>query len=270
MHSKETIHWVQYDIPPFYIKNGSYSGKGVVDITDAMIRAQLPQYNHVIIWANIARIKLMMEQGKEVVCGSMIKTPEREMHQIFSTFHKKLPTAPHVVIPSSEKDTYKKYMVDADNIDLLRLIQSQDKKGYVIASRSYGSKFDLAIQEQKNKRITYSLNAPMGNVLDMLLKDKSGFTIAYPEEITYHAESKYGYGSSTESKLKIASYLGKLTIINIKGQPAEVLTYVTAPKTEWGYKVMSDINEALIRLRSNPDYDDDNYIGRDALNHYMH
>ncbi len=24
--AKETIHWAQYDIPPFYIKDGSYSG----------------------------------------------------------------------------------------------------------------------------------------------------------------------------------------------------------------------------------------------------
>lgn len=63
--AKETIHWAQYDIPPFYIKDGRYSGRGVVDVTDAMIRAELPQYNHVIIWANIARIQRMMQQGKK-------------------------------------------------------------------------------------------------------------------------------------------------------------------------------------------------------------
>ncbi|HHQ4603152.1 TPA: TIGR02285 family protein, partial [Aeromonas veronii] len=130
--AKETIHWVQYDIPPFYIKDGSYSGRGVVDVTDAMIRAELPQYNHVIIWANIARIRHMMEQGQKVVCGNMIKTPEREKYQTFSTFHKTLSTAPHVIIPSSELNTYKQYIIDGDGVDLLRLIQSKDKLGYFI------------------------------------------------------------------------------------------------------------------------------------------
>ncbi|WP_288726830.1 TIGR02285 family protein [uncultured Aeromonas sp.] len=270
VYSKETIHWVQYDIPPFYIKDGSYSGRGVVDVTDAMIRAELPQYNHVIIWANIARIRHMMEQGQKVVCGNMIKTPEREAYQTFSTFHKKLPTAPHVIIPSSERDTYKKYMVDGSTIDLLSLIKSKDKKGYFIASRSYGSKFDQAIQEQKNKRVSYSLNAPMGNILDLLLKDKSGFSIAYPEEIIYHAESKYGYNSSTDSKLNVASYRGKFAIINIYGQPKEIFTYVAAPKTEWGYKVMADINKALAKLQSNPDYINENYVWRDVVNNDTH
>lgn len=212
----------------------------------------------------------MMEQGQKVVCGNMIKTPEREAYQTFSTFHKKLPTAPHVIIPSSERDTYKKYMVDGSTIDLLSLIKSKDKKGYFIASRSYGSKFDQAIQEQKNKRVSYSLNAPMGNILDLLLKDKSGFAIAYPEEIIYHAESKYGYSSSTDSKLNITSYRGKFTIIDIYGQPKEIFTYVAAPKTEWGYKVMADINKALAKLQSNPDYINENYVWRDVVNHDMH
>ncbi|HIC8797990.1 TPA: TIGR02285 family protein [Aeromonas veronii] len=269
VYSKETIHWVQYDIPPFYIKDGSYSGRGVVDVTDAMIRAELPQYNHVIIWANIARIRHMMEQGQKVVCGNMIKTPEREAYQTFSTFHKKLPTAPHVIIPSSERDTYKKYMVDGSTIDLLSLIKSKDKKGYFIASRSYGSKFDLAIKDKTNKRINYSLNAPMGNVLDMLLKDVNGFTVAYPEEIIYYTESKFGYGSSTVSDLNKKAYLGKFKVLPIAGQPKEISTYVAAPKTEWGDKVISDINEALSKLKSNPAYINENYMWRNLPNHDM-
>lgn len=267
--AKETIHWVQYDIPPFYIKDGSYSGRGVVDVTDAMIRAELPQYNHVIIWANIARIKQMMQQGKKVVCGNMLKTPEREKYQTFSTFHKTLSTAPHIIIPSSELNTYKQYIIDGDGVDLLRLIQSKDKLGYFIASRSYGSKFDLAIKDKTNKRVNYSLNAPMGNVLDMLLKDVNGFTVAYPEEIIYYTESKFGYGSSTVSDLNKKAYLGKLKVLPIAGQPKEISTYVAAPKTEWGYRVISDINEALSKLKSNPAYINENYMWRNLPNHDM-
>ncbi|WP_260393192.1 TIGR02285 family protein [Aeromonas jandaei] len=260
--SKETIHWVQYDIPPFYIKDGSYSGRGVVDVTDEMIRAELPQYNHVIIWANIARIRHMMEQGKNVVCGNMLKTPEREKYQTFSRINRRLPTAPHVIIPSSEQASYDKYMINSESVDLLKLIESKDKIGYFIASRSYGSKFDAAIQAQKNKRVNHALNAPMGNVLDMLVKDKSGFTIAYPEELIYHAESKFGYGSSISSDLNKKSYLGKFKIFSITGQPKEIATYVAAPKTEWGHKVISDINQALIKAQSNSNFISDNYKWR--------
>ncbi|MGE6181011.1 TIGR02285 family protein [Aeromonas salmonicida] len=254
--AKETIHWVQYDIPPFYIKDGSYSGKGVVDITDAMIREQLPQYNHVVTWANIARIRLMMEQGKNVVCGNMIKTPEREKYQVFSDIHKELSTSPHVIIPSSEEENYEEYIVDGEGVDLLKLIQSKDKLGYFIASRSYGSKFDKAITEKNNKRVNYSLNAPMSNVLDMILKDEKGFTVAYPEEITYHVETKYGYGSSITSDVNKISYKSKFKIKPISGQAEHIMTYVTAPKTPWGFKVMNDINDALVRLQSDPKFID--------------
>lgn len=264
--AKETIHWVQYDIPPFYIKDGSYSGRGIVDVTDAMIREQLPQYNHVIIWANIARIRLMMEQGKKVVCGNMIKTPEREKYQVFSDSYKRTSTAPHVIIPSKVEGSYKQYIVDGDGVDLLKLIQSKDRLGYFIASRSYGSKFDKAIADQNNKRVNYSLNAPMGNVLDMILKDDKGFTVAYPEEITYYVETKYGYGSSITSEVNKKSYRAKFLIKPILGQSNYILTYVTAPKTEWGYKVMGDINSALLKLQLNPNFMSEEYIWKDKSN----
>lgn len=264
--AKETLYWAQYDIPPFYIKDGSYSDKGIVDITDEMIRAELPQYNHVKIWANIARIRHMMEQGKKIICGNLLKTPEREKYQIFSSIHRVLPTALHVIIPLNEKNNYNKYINNDKSIDLLRLINSKDKIGYFIASRSYGSKYDTAIQDRKNKRINYALNAPMGNVFDMLIKDKNGFTIAYPEELIYYTESKFGYGSSIVSDLNKKSYLGRFKIIRISGQPEQVTTYVTAPKTEWGRKVISEINHVLIKLSSNHDYINDNYQWRNLIN----
>ncbi|ENC6659159.1 TIGR02285 family protein [Aeromonas hydrophila] len=264
--AKETIHWVQYDIPPFYIKDGSYSGRGIVDVTDAMIREQLPQYNHVIIWANIARIRLMMEQGKKVVCGNMIKTPEREKYQIFSNSYKRTSTAPHVIIPSSVEENYKQYIVDGDNIDLLKLIKSKDRLGYFIASRSYGSKFDKAIADQNNKKVNYSLNAPMGNVLDMILKDHKGFTVAYPEEITYYVETKYGYGSAITSVVNKKSYRSKFLIKPISGQNNYILTYVSAPKTEWGYKVMEDINNVLLKLQLNPAFMSEEHMWKDKPN----
>ncbi|EKP0309721.1 TIGR02285 family protein, partial [Aeromonas veronii] len=141
------------------------------------------------------------------------------------------------------------------------------KLGYFIASRSYGSKFDLAIKDKTNKRVNYSLNAPMGNVLDMLLKDVNGFTVAYPEEIIYYTESKFGYGSSTVSDLNKKAYLGKFKVLPIAGQPKEISTYVAAPKTEWGYRVISDINEALSKLKSNPAYINENYMWRNLTNH---
>ncbi|UXB12664.1 TIGR02285 family protein [Aeromonas dhakensis] len=264
--AKETINWVQYDIPPFYIKDGSYSGRGIVDITDSMIREQLPQYNHVIIWANIARIRLMMEQGKNVVCGNMIKTPEREKYQIFSDTYKRTPTAPHVIIPSSVAKNYTQYIVDGDGVDLLKLIQSKDKFGYFIASRSYGSKFDNAIESKGNKKINYSLNSPMGNVLDMILKDENGFTVAYPEEITYYAETKYGYGSAITSEVNKRSYRAKFLIKPISGQANYILTYVAAPKTEWGYKVMRDINNALLKLQLDPNFMSEEHMWKEKLN----
>lgn len=264
--AKDTIYWAQYDMPPFYIKDGSYSGKGIDDITDSMIRKQLPQYNHIIIWANVVRIKKMMNQGKDVVCGNMLKTPEREKYQIFSNVSRMLPTAPHVIIPSSQIDSYKKYMVDGDGIDLLRLIQSKDKIGYFIIARSYGgSDLNLAIQNKKNKKVSYSFNAPMNKIFDMLLRDVNGFTIAFPEELTYHIETKYGYYLSTSSDLNKKNYRNKFKVIPIAGNQKSILTYVAAPKNEWGYKVMSDINNVLIKLKSNPDYINENYMWRDSI-----
>jgi uncharacterized protein (TIGR02285 family) len=259
--AKETIYWVQYDIPPFYIKDGSYSGKGVADITDAMIRKQLPQYEHVIIWANIARIKHMMEQGKNVVCGNMIKTPEREAYQIFSDYHRKMSTSLHVITSSqSEGDN------DGSTVNLLSLIASKDKYGYFIASRSYGSKFDKAIGQKDNKRVNYSLNAPMGNVLDLILKDKNGFAVGYPEEVTYHVEKKYGHSSSIGSTLDKKSLLSKYRISPILDQPEYIFTYVVAPKTSWGYQVMKDINDVLLRLQSNSKFMDENNVWKNKIN----
>ncbi|WP_323927687.1 hypothetical protein [Aeromonas caviae] len=79
-------------------------------------------------------------------------------------------------------------------------------------------------------------------------------SVAYPEEIIYYTESKFGYGSSTVSDLNKKAYLGKFKVLPIAGQPKEISTYVAAPKTEWGDKVISDINEALSKLKSNPEY----------------
>ena len=60
-----------------------------------------------------------------------------------------------------------------------------------------------------------------------------------------------------------APSLGKFKVLPIAGQPKEISTYVAAPKTEWGYKVISDINEALSKLKSNPAYINEGYMWRD-------
>ncbi|MGU5686751.1 hypothetical protein ACV1DN_21560, partial [Aeromonas allosaccharophila] len=65
------------------------------------------------------------------------------------------------------------------------------------------------------------------------------------------------------------AYLGKFKVLPIAGQPKEISTYVAAPKTEWGYRVISDINEALSKLKSNPAYINENYMWRNLPNHDM-
>lgn len=76
--AREVLYWFQYDMRPFYIQDGPYAGEGFTEIADRLIRKEMPQYEHKVIWGNLARMLQLLRSGENVVCSNLLRNAERE------------------------------------------------------------------------------------------------------------------------------------------------------------------------------------------------
>ena len=83
--AKDTIIWVNDNMPPVFIKEGADKGNGIVDGVVSIYKAHLSEYDHRHLEANMARILSMMKEGQNVCYAGFLKTPEREKYIQFLT-----------------------------------------------------------------------------------------------------------------------------------------------------------------------------------------
>lgn len=261
IQARETIYWVQYDMRPFYIRDGQFAGQGINEIADQMIRDELPEYDHKIIWGNVARIVTMLKSGQPIVCSSMLRSPEREAMFLFSKEYRRVSVAQQLVIAARRASEFSPYLGADGAIDLEKLLIDNKFSGVFPVGRSYGNPIDTLLKKYEANyanrvQANYSMYDPMRTILKQLNSGRKDFTIAYPTEINY--ELKTGFPDDGPNTLAHAeSAVDRnappfFLFLPIHGLPEFIPSYIAAPKTPWGEKVMADIDAVLPRLRFTP------------------
>ncbi len=236
----DSIVWMEADAPPFFILEGPFKGQGYEDLISNILISHLPQYGHTHLQANISRHYQQWKQGEKACALAMYKTPERMEFAYFSI--PSVFTLPTVLI--IRKDRFK----DFGSSEIVSLSEVLKSNNIVIGrsnNRSYGIEFDTILNRYSNKKNTYTYEG--GGLTQQLFKMLSAERIdalcGLPEEAMYLAE-----------QMGIRDQIMTLAIKENQVNNDASLTYVACSKTEWGKKVIADINNVLLQKRPTEPY----------------
>ena len=238
--AKESITWMEATAPPFFIHDGQYKGQGYEDLVTDILIENLPQYTHTRTIANITRHYKEFELGHNVCNVGLYRTPEREKFMYFS-----LPsffTYPTVLIIDKSK------WPAFGNAKMVKLSDILKSNTLIIGrgeNRSYGKFVDEVLDKQGTNKNLFAFEGQelSLNFFNMLKLDRLDGLIGLPEEAMYQAE-----------RLGIRDQIMTIDIEENQGNPESWFSYVACSKTDWGKKVIEDINRVLIEQRPSDRY----------------
>ncbi len=238
--AKDTIIWMEADAPPFFIHKGEFKGQGYEDIITDILVERLDQYNHKRVQASLTRYYQQWKQGEMACATGMYKTEERQKIAYFSipnTF-----TLPPVLI--IRKDKFEDFG-GTKKIKLEEILKTHKLLIGRVDKRSYGKKFDAVLNSFGNKNNIQSFkgNELSRNPFKMLLAGRIDGLPGFPEEAMYLAET-----------MGVADQIMTLTVEENPKDHAASLSAVACSKTEWGKKIIDEINLILLAERPTSRY----------------
>jgi uncharacterized protein (TIGR02285 family) len=221
---EKKIIWLKSNYPPYYITDGPNANTGIADRLEQLLRKELTGYEHDTLVANWRRILQMMKSGKNVVCLTFLKTPERERFIQYSILTS---VKPATGICVRAGDPLFKGM---ESISFTDLLNKKDLKIGITHGRAYGKAIDRALKENKNARniVVRTSSDGIDGLISLLMRKRIDALICYPHEANIVAREK---------NLK-----GKIKQLGVVEQAPLNLSYSGAPKTAWGKKVIKEIN----------------------------
>lgn len=237
--AKETITWMEVDFAPFLIHSGPFKGGGYGDVGSDILVENLPQYDHSVILANLSRQYELYQQQENVCTVGLFKNPDREKFMYFSIpVFFSLPN--HLIISKDKHDE----IGGLSSVQLKDVLQSNKIVIGHSKNRSYSAEIDSVLKEygsSKNLFLAENRGAFTTSFFEMLKLGRVDAIIAAPEEILYQAEQ--------------LGLRDKLVTVSIEENSLDAwLSYVVCAKTPWGKKVITDINEVLIKQRPTDRY----------------
>lgn len=252
----DSVTWMEADAPPFFIHAGKYKGQGYEDVVMDILQENMPEYSHDTITANLARHIYNFKQGQKVCNVGLYRTPEREKFLYFSipSFF----TLPTVLV--IRKDRYADFG-GKKTIQLDALL----KKGNITigraVKRSYGKYVDAVLDKYKDQDTLFIFEEDefSHNFFQMLELGRLDAMISLPEEAMYQAE-----------KLGIQDTIMTLTIAENQVGYDSWLSSVGCSKTEWGKKIITEINRILLTQRPADRYRKayERWLDESSLEHY--
>lgn len=238
-NSKEKIVWLVNDAPPFYILDGNLKNKGFGDMTQEMIIKNLPQYEHEIKKTNLKRAMKDFEYKKNVCFSTWIynSTPQLVFTSKPNIYY------PPLGIIITEKNMKK---LAKDIVSLDELLKNKNFIFGQAKGRGYSKKLDDIIEKYKNQSnfiIRTSSNNATNGIFEMIKRGRIDYTVDYYSSLVYYELNK--------------THNNKLVFIPIlETQNKGVLGSVACSKSQWGEKVISDINQSIDSVKNKSEYID--------------
>jgi len=233
---EDSITWFILDLPPFFITKGSDKEKGLADQIQKMVSERLDGYRFSNKVANASRIAKELKED-ECVCfaGEFYGNPG------FLTSVPTILLLPHNIIVR-KKDLH--LYGNGNYVSLKRLLQNKNLILGTASDRLYGPELDIVLKKHTKGKNVYHRSGKdtLDGLLGMLIKGRVDYLIEYPVSIAYAAK-----------RLGVLDKLATITIEeNVDAPP--IRGAIRCPDTEWGRKIINDINKILLKIRVLPEY----------------
>jgi uncharacterized protein (TIGR02285 family) len=233
------ITWLTMEFPPFYIHAGKDRGMGIADAVTHRLERHLAGYSHREELAEPATIMTRLKAGDHVCSAAYIRTPEREKVLEFSL--------PDLILPPNgvtvRRDAVSRITGGApEPVSLARLLKNHDLRLAVAVGRSYGPTLDGLLERAKGSPHVYWRHGEdiYASLFDMLVKGSVDYVLGYPYEALYMARER--------------GVEGQVVTLPLVELPDYTLAHVVCPRSDWGRKVIAEINRALLVERPKPEY----------------
>ncbi len=223
---ENVITWIQWDDPPIFILSGPFVGQGLLDVTQKVVSTRLRQYIHKTIEGTVPRVLKEGEKKSPICNAGWLDTPQWGKIFYFSK--------PVFVIPSNGILISSKHVEEVAKLRPYSLQKFLDAKPNwkLGVGRLYGEGIDEVLFNNnytKNpKIITISTSL---KVHEMLHSDRIQYTLGYPFEAVY-----YNKLLKSDHEVEYLPLTDNAQFVNV---------VVACPKTDWGKKVIEDVNKVL-------------------------
>lgn len=237
------ITWMMNDFPPFIDVSGEMPGSGIADEMLRYIMPRLPEYEHHLEVASIARAHGLMGQKQQVCHPALLMNHERKKIMVFSdpVFF----TLTHrVLIREDRLARFKPYMTAEGSIDALRLVQDPSLVTAITEKRGYSPSINVALASALGSKNILKAGVQFSAPFNQLTSGWIDYLFSYPAEYGWYREK------NVEAK-KI-----KMKTLRISGDPDFILGYVACTKGQWGEQVVKRVNSVIKSAGTRPPWVD--------------
>lgn len=239
-HAKDSITWMEVNMPPHFIQNGALRGQGYGDIVGELLRQRLPNYEHHRMTTNVVRHFDMFRRGDKVCAIGLYRTSERESFLHFS-IPSLLVMPPALILHKGRLEN----LTAQKTLSLKSLLANSEFRLGISKDRSYGTTLDAVIAQYRHRSgLTVFSGQEIGeNYFKMLLLDRLDGLLGLPDEAMFRAE-----------QMGIRDQLVVLPLEENRDDYKGWQCAAVCPKNAWGQEVIARINAILVEIRPTPRY----------------
>ncbi len=230
--SQDTVHWHVNNFPPYSITSGPEAGQGINDLAMAQLIKGMPEFQHKIVDASLARVLENIKTRNDACSVSLLKTPEREAWMYFSSQRGLvLPNA--LVMLRNRAEAVKPFLNAQGEVVLASLLADGHFKLGLSAERSYGQPVDQVIKRHPEAIVTISAKDQfVSRLLKLVNQNEFDAVLGYAIELKYTAR---------EMKLNMQDF----AIYPLAESSGLLPVSVACSKSEMGRRVIVAINHLL-------------------------
>ncbi|OBP13640.1 hypothetical protein A5320_17090 [Rheinheimera sp. SA_1] len=237
--AEPVVHWLLSDLAPFRILSGPAQGQGSSDLMEKMLMAQLPQYQHRSRFVSFERREVLHGDASALYCSFGILNNAKRQRQMLMSVPAGvvMPVALATVADSKLDQELQQLQVPV--VDLQQLVSRQRYLGLLESGRGYPQLIDQARTIPGGLLGDHS--AIDQNPVDLLLGGRVDYLLEYPHRVNFLLNS------SKQPTATLHFYL-------LAGDDSYQTTYVACSKHPAAPKLINDINQQLVKLWANPEY----------------
>jgi len=186
----QPVHWLVIDFPPYEIRTGPDSGRGVMDRYLQGLMERLPQFQHRIDVVGFQRRDALMKTAQPSCTVSRFMTPERAQYAVSAQRPHLFLLPPRLVATRKAGDELRAAM-DRDTISLSQVLNQRQYTLGIYPARRFGEAIDQqleAIRAERLAAIQDYREIGTGSIIDLLnimARGRFELTLAYTVEVEY-------------------------------------------------------------------------------------
>ncbi|OUS26040.1 hypothetical protein A9Q99_19905 [Gammaproteobacteria bacterium 45_16_T64] len=218
--TEDVIHWYSFNISPGGILSGPYHRQGIGYLFYEEYAAALPEYNHKFSYANVARMRAVVEKKANSYITYIFHLPEYTEHRHWGPVNYIAPPNRIITRPSIAKQWANKRLSLAD------ILENQPLRLGLMAGRTY--RVPELLEANRHNPNLFRKHASSESIYKMIRSNRLDYTLGDWLELAYIEES-----------LQMEN-----TFVTIPMQEVREYTpnFVSCTRNPWGKKIIDKLN----------------------------